>query len=124
MNKLVLGKLLSERINPRFESLFAIGVDEMSWDDLNDAHYDWPEVAEVRVYRDQVKAAVNRVIDEMEITMPIAWDSPAWMILMGIEHERIHLETSSVLIRQLDLSLVNRPMLSFRMRPTEETLLR
>ena len=29
----------------------------MSWDDLNDAHYDWPEVAEVRVYRDQVKAA-------------------------------------------------------------------
>ena len=28
-------------------------------------------MAEVRVYRDQVKAAVNRVIDEMEITMPI-----------------------------------------------------
>ena len=51
VNKLVLGKLLSERINPRFESLFAIGVDEMSWDDLNDAHYDWPQVAEVRVYR-------------------------------------------------------------------------
>ena len=106
VNKLVLGKLLSERINPRFESLFAIGVDEMSWDDLNDAHYDWPQVAEVRVYRDQVKAAVNRVIDEMEITIPITWESPAWMILMGIEHERIHLETSSVLIRQLDLSLV------------------
>ena len=37
--------------------------------------------------------------------VPIAWESPAWMILMGIEHERIHLETSSVLIRQLDLSL-------------------
>ena len=124
VNKLVLGKLLSERINPRFESLFAIGVDEMSWDDLNDAHYDWPEVAEVRVYRDQVKAAVNRVIDEMEITMPIAWDSPAWMILMGIEHERIHLETSSVLIRQLDLSLVKSTDALFRMRPTEETLLR
>jgi 5-histidylcysteine sulfoxide synthase/putative 4-mercaptohistidine N1-methyltranferase len=106
VNKLVLGKLLSERINPRFESLFAIGVDEMSWDDLNDAHYEWPQVAEVFAYRDQVKVAVNQVIDEMEITMPIAWESPAWTILMGIEHERIHLETSSVLIRQLDLSLV------------------
>ena len=106
VNKLVLGKLLSERINPRFESLFAIGVDEMSWDDLNDAHYEWPQVAEVFAYRDQVKVAVNQVIDEMEITIPIAWESPAWTILMGIEHERMHLATSSVLIRQLDLSLV------------------
>ena len=28
------------------------------------------------------------------------------MIMMGIEHERIHLETSSVLIRQLPLELL------------------
>ena len=36
INKLVLAKAISQRINPKFESLFAIGVDEMSWDDLND----------------------------------------------------------------------------------------
>jgi len=36
INKLILSKAINERINPRFESLFAIGVDEMSWDDLND----------------------------------------------------------------------------------------
>ena len=48
VNKLVLAGLLSERIEPRFESMFAIGVDEMSWDDLGEAHYDWPTVAEVR----------------------------------------------------------------------------
>ncbi len=35
VNKLVLAKLLPERVNPRFESIFAIGVDEMSWDDLD-----------------------------------------------------------------------------------------
>ena len=29
--------------------------------------------------------------------------------MMGIEHERIHLETSSVLIRQLPVSMVSRP---------------
>ena len=39
VNKLVLGKILDQRIDPKFESLFAIGVDEMSWDDLNDDHY-------------------------------------------------------------------------------------
>lgn len=51
INKLVLGKYLSERINPRIESLVAVGVDEMSWDDLNEAHYDWPTIPELREYR-------------------------------------------------------------------------
>ena len=41
VNKLVLGKVLDKRVNERFESMFAIGVDEMSWDDLNDDHYVW-----------------------------------------------------------------------------------
>ncbi|MBT8043169.1 MAG: 5-histidylcysteine sulfoxide synthase, partial [Pontiella sp.] len=106
VNKLVLGKQLDTRINARFESLFAIGVDEMSWDDLNDEHYDWPAVEEVRQYRNEVAAAVNELIDGMDFSMPIGWDSPMWVIMMGIEHERIHLETSSVLIRQLKLEQV------------------
>lgn len=106
VNKLVLGKILKERINPEFESTFAVGVDEMSWDDLNDAHYKWPTVAEVREYRDQVRAAVDQVISESPMTVPIGWDSPFWIVMMGIEHERIHLETSSVLMRQLPLEMV------------------
>ena len=102
VNKLVLAKLLPQRVDARLESVFAIGVDEMSWDDLNDAHYDWPTVDEVRAYRNQVCAAVNDLIDTVDFSLPIGWDSPMWPIMMGIEHERIHLETSSVLIRQLD----------------------
>src|SRR5690554_2913730 len=58
VNKLVLAKLLPERINPNMESIFAVGVDEMSWDDLNDDHYDWPAVQEVLDYRAQVRQAV------------------------------------------------------------------
>ncbi len=100
VNKLVLAGLLTARINPRFESMFAVGVDEMSWDDLDEANYDWPEVEQVRAYRRQVRAAVDAVITDMPLSLPINWDSPAWVVLMGIEHERIHLETSSVLIRQ------------------------
>lgn len=106
INKLKLGKFLDERVNDNFESMFAIGVDEMSWDDLNEQHYPWPNVAEVRSYRQQVNAVVNRVIDEMPLALPITQNSPAWIILMGIEHERIHLETSSVIIRQLPLEHV------------------
>jgi putative 4-mercaptohistidine N1-methyltranferase len=40
------------------------------------------------------------------LALPITWDDPWWIIIMGIEHERIHLETSSVLIRQHQLKYV------------------
>jgi 5-histidylcysteine sulfoxide synthase/putative 4-mercaptohistidine N1-methyltranferase len=106
INKLLLAGLLEARINPKFESMFAIGVDEMSWDDLSEAHYDWPRVVEVKAYRDAVRATVDRLIRSAPLTLPIDWDHPWWVIVMGIEHERIHLETSSVLIRQHQLSYV------------------
>ncbi|HEX7731536.1 MAG TPA: 5-histidylcysteine sulfoxide synthase, partial [Rhodanobacter sp.] len=106
VNKLLLTRMIEERIDPHLESAFAVGVDEMGWDDLNDAHYDWPSVAEVQAYRDKVRALVLRLIDEAPLQLPIGWDSPWWAIVMGIEHERIHLETSSVLIRQHKLAYV------------------
>jgi len=106
INKLILAGLLQERINPLFESMFAVGVDEMSWDDLNETSYDWPAVSEVKAYRNAVRATVDRLIRDMPLTLPIDWNHPWWTILMGIEHERIHLETSSVLIRQQKLDHV------------------
>jgi len=108
INKLILAKLIDQRVNPGFESTFAIGVDEMSWDDLNDKHYDWPKIREVRNYRDEVRKVVDNLISTLPLDMPINWESPWWPILMGIEHERIHLETSSVLIRQLPIDQVKK----------------
>lgn len=108
INKLILAKSINERINPDFESMFAIGVDEMSWDDLNEDHYDWPSVDAVRDYRQQVRTLVADLISHQEFSLPIDWSSPMWPVVMGIEHERIHLETSSVLLRQLDLTYLRR----------------
>jgi 5-histidylcysteine sulfoxide synthase len=81
-------------------------MDEMSWDDLDEKHYDWPSVAEVQAYRDRVRAVVDDVIQTLPLQLPITWDSPWWVIMMGIEHARIHLETPSVLIRQLPIEHV------------------
>ena len=106
INKLFLAKVIDSRINPEFESIFAIGVDEMSWDDLDEKHYKWPAVSEVRAYRDAAKKTIIDVIQRLPLNIPIGWADPFWLILMGIEHERIHLETSSVLIRQLALDQV------------------
>ncbi len=106
VNKLLAARLIEGRLDPRIEALVAIGVDEMSWDDLDETHYDWPSASELRDYRGRVRALVCDFIERMPIELPIHWQSPAWVILMGIEHERIHLETSSVLIRQLPLAWV------------------
>lgn len=106
INKLHVAKLIPERLDPRIESMLAIGVDEMSWDDLDETHYDWPTPAEVKEYRDKTRVVVDELISSASLTLPIGWDDPLWIVMMGIEHERIHLETSSVLIRQLPLDLV------------------
>jgi 5-histidylcysteine sulfoxide synthase/putative 4-mercaptohistidine N1-methyltranferase len=106
INKLIIAKIIDRRINPKFESMFAVGVDEMSWDDLDDAHYDWPAVAEVKAYRDKIREFVDHIIRTMPLKMPITWDNPFWAIMMGIEHQRIHLETSSVIIRRVPIDQV------------------
>lgn len=106
VNKLLLTRMISERINQRFESMFAVGVDEMSWDDLNETHYQWPTPAEVKAYRDKVRTLVVNLIETAPLQMPVDWNNPWWAIIMGVEHERIHLETSSVLIRQHKLQYV------------------
>ena len=106
INKLILAGLISKRVNPQFESMFAVGVDEMGWDDVNEKNYHWPTPAEVKAYRASVRLVVDQLISTLPLNLPIDWESQWWPILMGIEHERIHLETSSVLIRQHDLQFV------------------
>lgn len=106
VNKLLLTRLIDQRIDQKLESIFAVGVDEMSWDDLDDTNYDWPSVAEVQEYRNKIRALVCDLIDHAPLQTPINWQNPWWAIIMGIEHERIHIETSSVLIRQHDLKYV------------------
>lgn len=106
INKLNATGIINKRVSPKLESMLAVGVDEMSWDDLNEKSYDWPTPREVKQHRDRAREVVDKVIRECDCTLPITWDDPLWVIMMGIEHERIHLETSAVLMRELPLHLV------------------
>lgn len=108
INKLILANIIKQRVNSEFESIFAIGVDEMSWDDLNSGNYKWPKFEEIKDYRQKVKNIILELIDNIEFTIPINWDSSMWIILMGIEHENIHIETSSVLLRELDIKYLKK----------------
>lgn len=113
VNKLVLAGLLKERINFDFETLFETGVDEMSWDDTENyrmgGSFVWPKVSEVAEYRRKVRQAMLDVIENTPLDLPVTQESIWWAVFMGFEHERVHFETSSVLIRQLPLDLVTKP---------------
>jgi 5-histidylcysteine sulfoxide synthase len=105
INKLVASGALNERINPHFEELFAVGVDEMTWDASSDS-LSWPSIDEVRAYRQKVRHLVDEMITTLPMSLPITKEDPLWAIWMGIEHERIHIETSSVLHRQMGLEFI------------------
>lgn len=112
INKLRVAQVIMAGINKDFEVRFAIGVDEMSWDDKLEDRDDWPHPFLLFKYRELVKKKVLNVINSLNITLPIKWNSASWAILMGIEHERIHIETSSVLIRQLPINSFNYSVLN------------
>ena len=98
--------MIKERVNSHYEMMFAVGVDEMDWDDLNECHYDWPSVAETKVYRDQVKRVILDVIESVSTKEINNWHNDLWVLILGIEHERIHLETSAVIMRRVPLEFV------------------
>jgi len=107
VNKLKAAGLYSESINPHFENLFAVGVDPSTKDDLE--KHGWPNYQEVVAFRAEVKKIVLSIIQSECLPKSIDWDSTYWSLLMAIEHERIHFETSSVLIRQYAVELVQKP---------------
>lgn len=102
-NKLRVAGIQAQPLNLQFEHVFEVGVDEMSWDDLSKNDMLWPSVREVNQYRRQVYQMVRRHIETHPgfDSLPVTWSSPAWAFFMCFEHERIHIETSSVLMREL-----------------------
>ncbi|KOP27335.1 sulfatase-modifying factor protein [Hapalosiphon sp. MRB220] len=111
INKLIRVGLLKKRINSDYEILFEIGVDPEKPEELNQAiaHLEWPQVAQTWEYREQAYSVISELIKTTSITLPIHPNHPLWALMMGMEHQRIHIETSSMLIRQLPIERVKRP---------------
>ena len=117
VNKLVISKYISplQRIDPGLESTMSVGVDEMSWDDLLEDNYEWSGLGEeeqsrylanIREYRQKVKHLVLSLLEANPVSGPIKQGSLHWVLLMGMEHEKIHLETSAVIISQVPIHLI------------------
>jgi 5-histidylcysteine sulfoxide synthase len=111
INKLIRVSLLEKPINPEFEFLFEVGVDPATPEELAAATKDikWPNVDQVWQYREQAKNAITNIIKNTPLNLPIHAHHPFWALLMAIEHSRIHIETSSMLLRQLPVDKLQRP---------------
>lgn len=106
LNKLGLAGLVDAPLDAELQRILARGVDPVEPGELEVAEA-WPGAAEVRAFREAALPVILGAIDRLEATP--TWDSPGWALIMGAEHERIHFETSSVLIRQLPLDRVRPP---------------
>lgn len=113
INKLRVAGFRAEPIDAYLEDVLETGVDENSWDDMSKKEMLWPSVAQVHAYRSVVYRTVLDVIESTpfaaELSRPVKMDDQAWALFLSMEHDRIHLETSSVLIREMPLRLVRRP---------------
>lgn len=110
-NKLRVAGLVDKGIDPYFEEIFEVGVDEMRWDDISTIAKDWPEILDVHEYRKKSYKLVTDMLSEQfekQKKHNINWKTPLWSMVMAIEHEKIHLETSSVLMRELPKYLLHK----------------
>lgn len=66
--------------------LFETGVDEMSWDDLENyrmgGKFVWPRVADVHDYRRRVRQLILQLIDDTPLQLPVTPENP-WVGDLG-----------------------------------------
>ncbi len=124
INKLRLAGFQKEPINIYLEKVLETGVDEMSWDDMSKNEMNWPKVSAVHAYRKIIYDIIVDLIknhpdlNQLKSQGP---SSPWWALWMGMEHEKIHFETSSVLIRELPIEYVETPKYWAPLHPSKNT---
>lgn len=124
INKLRLAGFQSEPINIYLEKVLETGVDEMSWDDMSKNEMNWPKVSAVHAYRKIVYDIIVDLIKnhpDLNQLKTHNQSSPWWSLWMGMEHEKIHFETSSVLMRELPIEYVETPKYWVPLHPSKNT---
>lgn len=98
-------------MNEWFEKFFKTGVDPILPEELDNDTYreKMPSGQEIWAFRRQVYEKVIEVIDNYELRLPIKDTDPIFSIILAVEHEHIHYETSILLMRQLPVEHLIKP---------------
>ena len=102
-----------ESFNPKFDRLFAFGIDPVGTGLPADQPSDWPSLAEVNQYRDQIRHALDTQLSAALSHEKSAKQFPASLLLnVAVEHRLMHAETLAYLLHQLPLDRKIRPGLA------------
>lgn len=108
VQKLRMSGLLDEGVNDAFDKGLERGVWPKSAQEIS-ARQDWPDLTQLKAYRQQVYDKVSRVIETATFDAPISDKHPLWALMMAIEHECIHFQTSIPLIRRVPVERLSSP---------------
>lgn len=86
--------------HPQWEQLFAFGIDPVDGGLPTDRAEDWPGVADVRAFGDELRADVDRELAHAPLR---DWLAGGWAWRLAIEHRAMHAETLSYLLYRLPL---------------------
>ena len=70
--------LLADHVNYYLQKVFETGVDEMSWDDMDDMQdedYMWPSVAEAQDFRLKVSQCRFHLVFSMPQCLGVGWEA-------------------------------------------------
>jgi ergothioneine biosynthesis protein EgtB len=108
-NQLGSGLLGHEPADPRFDQLFAFGIDPIGVDG-HEAEIEWPTVDEVLAYRDEVRARLLDAVDEVaDLAADHVMAARGRIFHLVLEHEYMHHETLQYMLQQIEPGLKRRP---------------
>ncbi|MFM7614498.1 MAG: hypothetical protein ACKO4R_09790, partial [Synechococcales cyanobacterium] len=102
INKLMGVGLIQTGLDSHYEEMFAVGVDPQKPDEIAGqfSRLRSTDLPSVWHYRQAVYDSITALIHRSDFSSPITPAHPLWALMMAMEHQYIHIETSSVLIRQ------------------------
>ena len=111
VKKLQLAGALARGVEPRFDDLFADDPDDRSSEEVErkGRNLSWPSIAAVWEYRDMVFETVAELLETLPLGHVRSESGPIWALLMAMEHDRRHFESTADIIRRLPLGCLSRP---------------
>ena len=94
--------------NPKFDNLFAFGIDPVGGGLPTDQPSDWPRESIVRQYKSRVRKELDRLLNETDLNpSEDPFMANGTLLQVAIEHRLMHVETLMYLLHELPFDRKN-----------------